>query len=450
VTFSSGGGCSNAAATFTMTSGTTACQVKYDQAGDANYNAASEVTESVTAQKADQTITVSTHAPATAVYGTSFTVAASSPGGVVTFSSGGVCVNIGAAFTMMSGTGTCTVKYDQIGNANYNAAPEVTESVTAQKADQKITVTTHAPANAGDGTSFDVAATAPGGSVAYSSGGSCSNSGATFTMTSGTGTCSVMYDQAGNANYNAAPEVTESVAAGKIDQSISVTKHAPATAAYGSQFTVAATAPGGPVAYSSGGSCSNSGATFTMTSGTGTCTVRYDQGGGANYDAAPEVTESVTAQKAAQSISVTTPAPASAAKGSQFTVAATAPGGPVAYSSSGSCSNSGATFTMTSAGGTCTVKYDQAGNGNYSAAPEVTEPVTAFSASHCGVPKLKGKTLSAAKRALRSHSCSLGKVKRSFSATVKKGRVISERPKPGTRLQQGAKVSLVLSKGRRS
>jgi serine/threonine-protein kinase len=80
----------------------------------------------------------------------------------------------------------------------------------------------------------------------------------------------------------------------------------------------------------------------------------------------------------------------------------------------------------------------------------VTETVTAFSASHCVVPKLKGKTLSAAKRALRSHSCSLGKVKRSFSATVKKGRVISERPKPGTRLQQGAKVSLVLSKGRRS
>ena len=46
-----------------MTSGTTACQVKYDQAGDANYNAAPTVTESVTAQKAAQAITVTTHAP---------------------------------------------------------------------------------------------------------------------------------------------------------------------------------------------------------------------------------------------------------------------------------------------------------------------------------------------------------------------------------------------------
>jgi hypothetical protein len=32
---------------------------------------------------------------------------------------------------MTSGVGTCTVKYDQGGNVNYSAAPQVTESVTA-------------------------------------------------------------------------------------------------------------------------------------------------------------------------------------------------------------------------------------------------------------------------------------------------------------------------------
>jgi eukaryotic-like serine/threonine-protein kinase len=75
--------------------------------------------------------------------------------------------------------------------------------------------------------------------------------------------------------------------------------------------------------------------------------------------------------------------------------------------------------------------------------------VSAFSHSHCVVPKLKGTTLKAAKRALRAHSCSLGAVKRSFSNTVKNGLVISEKPKPGKRLQAGAKVSLVVSKGKR-
>jgi Carboxypeptidase regulatory-like domain len=380
VTFSSGGSCSNAGATFTMTSGAGTCSVMYDQAGNANYNAAPEVTETVNAQKADQTITVTTHAPAGAVYGTSFMVAASAGGGLVTFSSGGVCLNIGDTFTMMSGTGACTVKYDQAGDANYNAAPEVTETVNAQKADQTITVTMHAPASAGVGSNFDVAANAPGGPVAYSSGGSCTNSGATFTITSASGMCTVKYDQAGDTNYNAAPEVTETVNPSKIDQSISVTTHAPASAAYGSQFTVAANAPGGAVTYSNGGSCANSGAIFTMTSGTGTCTVKYDQAGDANYNAAPEVTETVTAVKAAQSISVTTHAPARAVYGSQFTVAANAPGGAVTYSSGGSCTNSGVTFTITSASSTCSVKYDQGGNSNYNAAPEVTEVVNAVAA----------------------------------------------------------------------
>ena len=40
---------------------------------------------------------------------------------------------------MTSGTGTCTVKYDQAGDTNYNAAPQVTETVNAQKAGQTIT-----------------------------------------------------------------------------------------------------------------------------------------------------------------------------------------------------------------------------------------------------------------------------------------------------------------------
>jgi len=58
-------------------------------------------------------------------------------------------------------------------------------------------------------------------------------------------------------------------------------------------ITSAANAPGGSVSFSSAGSCSNTGSSFTMTSGSGACTVKYDQGGSANYNAAPQVTESV-------------------------------------------------------------------------------------------------------------------------------------------------------------
>ena len=385
VSFSSSGSCSNIGSTFTMSSGTGTCSVKYDQAGNSNYNAAPQVSESVTAQKADQTITVTTHAPSSAALNESFDVAANAPGGAVTFSSAGACSNTGHTFTITSGAGTCSVKYDQAGNANYNAAPQVTESVTVGKANQTIVVTLHAPATAVFGDHFSVAASGGGSGnpVTFSSAGACSNSGNTFTLTSGTGTCTVKFDQAGNGDYNAAPQVVESVTAQKASQTINVTTHAPATAVFNSGFSVGATggASGNAVTFSSSGACSNTGASFTMTSGTGTCTVKYDQAGDANYNAATQVTESVTAQKAEQTISVTTHAPANAAYNSSFDVAATAPGGAVSFSSSGSCTNAGGHFTITSSTGICTVKYDQAGNGNYNAAPQVTDSVNAQKAN---------------------------------------------------------------------
>ena len=173
----------------------------------------------------------------------------------------------------------------------------MSETVTATTASQTITVTTAAPASAAYNGQFTVAATASSGlAVAYTSSGGCSNSGATYTMTSPTTACTVLFNQAGNANYKAATQVTETVTATMASQTITVTTAAPASAAYNSQFTVAATASSGlAVAYTSSGGCSNSGATYTMTSGSGTCTVLFNQAGNADYTAAAQVTETVTA-----------------------------------------------------------------------------------------------------------------------------------------------------------
>jgi hypothetical protein len=66
----------------------------------------------------------------------------------------------------------------------------------------------------------------------------------------------------------------------------------------------------------------------------------------------------------------------------------------------------------------------------------------------CLVPRLKGKTLTAAKRSIRSGHCAVGKVKRAASREVKSGRVISQKPKPSVSLTHGAKVDLVVSTGR--
>jgi uncharacterized repeat protein (TIGR01451 family) len=65
----------------------------------------------------------------------------------------------------------------------------------------------------------------------------------------------------------------------------------------------------------------------------------------------------------------------------------------------------------------------------------------------CVVPNVKGKPLAAAKQALARARCTAGKVTRKYSKKVKKGRVLSQSPAPGTRLGHLASVSLVVSRG---
>lgn len=126
-------------ATVKMTSGMGICTVYYNQAGNDDYNAATEVTSNTTATKANQTITVTLGAPGSAAYDSTFTVAATASSLLpVAITTTGVCTGSGiylANVTMTSGTGTCTVHYNQAGNDNYNAAPEVTSNTNAQKAD---------------------------------------------------------------------------------------------------------------------------------------------------------------------------------------------------------------------------------------------------------------------------------------------------------------------------
>ena len=106
------------------------------------------------------------------------------------------------------------------------------------------------------------------------------------------------------------PSATVTFPGQKTNQTITVTQGAPPTASFGSTFNVAATASSGlPVTITTSGVCtgtgSNGSATITMTSGAGTCTVRYNQAGNTAYNAATEVTTNTTAAKANATINVT-------------------------------------------------------------------------------------------------------------------------------------------------
>ena len=104
--------------------------------------------------------------------------------------------------------------------------------------------------------------------------------------------------------------------------------------------------------------------------------------------------------------------------------------------------------------------YDLSGDPSWSfaiefVAPTTPEPGTATitwdlnpAIARCVVPKLGGLTEKAATTAIEKAGCKVGTVSKSHSKTVAKGKVISSRPKAGTKKPAGSAVALVVSRGR--
>ena len=63
------------------------------------------------------------------------------------------------------------------------------------------------------------------------------------------------------------------------------------------------------------------------------------------------------------------------------------------------------------------------------------------------MPKLRGLTLAKAKAKLRKAHCKLGKVTKKAPPGAQKGKVIGQKPKPGRKLKNGAKVNVTVGKG---
>jgi subtilisin family serine protease len=67
----------------------------------------------------------------------------------------------------------------------------------------------------------------------------------------------------------------------------------------------------------------------------------------------------------------------------------------------------------------------------------------------CKVPRLVGRTLQQAGRALTKANCRLGRTRKAYSSRVKLGRVISQSSKPGSARPIGTMISLFISKGKK-
>jgi FG-GAP-like repeat/PASTA domain len=68
----------------------------------------------------------------------------------------------------------------------------------------------------------------------------------------------------------------------------------------------------------------------------------------------------------------------------------------------------------------------------------------------CLVPLVAGRTLAVARRLVRAAHCEVASVQRKYSGRIKKGRVISITPPPGTRRPVDTPVMLLVSRGHKS
>ena len=275
-----------------------------------NVESAKTAAEATTLVTLPLPTTTFTGAPATAAYNTTFTVTATtnaSTTAVITAS--GACSIVGNTVTMTSGTGTCTLTANWAADANYPAAT-ATQTVTATGATATVTFT-GAPASAVYGSSFTVASTTNASTTAViTASGACSILGNTVTMTSGTGVCSLTANWTADNDY-ASTSATQTVTATMATATVTFTG-APASAVYGSTFTIASTTNGSTTAViTASGACSVSGNMVTMTSGTGTCSLTANWAADTNYGSAT-ASQATMAMLATPTVTFTG-APASAA-----------------------------------------------------------------------------------------------------------------------------------------
>jgi hypothetical protein len=270
--------------------------------GDTNHNGSSD-NKSITIERASSTTVVTFENGPYTYRATAFTATA-----VVTGVGGlnqAVAVVYSGDCTNVTSANGCTATATFDGDTNHNGSSD-NKSITIERASSTTVVTFENGPYTYRAAAFTATAvvTGVGGlnqavAVVYS--GDCTN------VTSANGcTATATFD--GDTNHNGSSD-SKSITINKANQVISVTIHAPSSAIFNTTFNVAATggASGNPVVITTSGVCLGSGynsATVTMTSGTGTCTVKYNQAGNNNFHAAPEVLQYTTAEKATATVNL--------------------------------------------------------------------------------------------------------------------------------------------------
>ncbi|HVU33786.1 MAG TPA: immunoglobulin domain-containing protein [Opitutaceae bacterium] len=200
----------------------------------------------------------------------------------------------------------------------------------------------------------------------------------------GTGNTTITANAAADATYLAAPPVSQTLTVNASPQTITFGALSAVTYSPGLTLTLGATTTsvGTTITYTSSnlGVATVTGNTVTILSA-GSTTITANQAGNSNYLAATAVPQVLTINKASQTITFNS-LPVMVAGSPPYTLVATSSAGlPVSFASSNfnvaaTGGTNGSTLTIGSGGGTANITATQIGNGNYSAAAPVVQPLT--------------------------------------------------------------------------
>lgn len=352
------------------------------QAGNTSYNAATGVTQTLTVNKQNQTITFGT-LPTKLVTDADFSAGASASSGLtVSLSSSNTAVaTIVSGQIHIVGAGTSTITASQAGNSSYNAATSVPQTLTVNKLTQTITFGA-LPSKLVTDVDFGAGATSSSGLTVSLT----SSNTAVATIVSGqihivgAGTSTITASQAGNTTYNAATSVVQTLTVNKLSQTITFSALTPKITT-DADFSPGATASSGlTVTYTS----SNL-AVATIVSnqihitGVGTTTITASQSGNSTYSSAPDVLQSLTVNNPATPQTITFNAlPTKTYGDSDFSPGATVSSGlTVSYSSSNTTVATIVSNQIHIVGaGTSDITASQAGNESYNVASNVIQTLT--------------------------------------------------------------------------
>ncbi len=361
-----------------------ACAIDAVKATDANYLAAPQITQNITITQGSQTISFGA-APSVVVAGTGTVVASGGAGtGAISYSTASANCSVVANTGVVTGisVGACAIDAVKAADANYLAAPQITQNLTIGKGSQVIAFGT-APNVSVGGTGTAVASGGAGtGAITYSTLSAACSVNATTGLVTGISAASCAIDavKATDANYLAAPQVTQTITIGKAAQAI-VFGAAP-TVVVGGTGTVSASggAGTGAITYSTASATCSVGTTTGVVTGiaAGACAIDAVKATDANYAASPQITQNLTIGKGTQAITFGA-APAVVAGGTGTVSASGGAGtGAVSYSTaSATCSVAAATGVVTGISvGACVIDAVKATDANYLAAPQVSQSLT--------------------------------------------------------------------------